>query len=110
VTVVPLDHSRPRGLGLVEQGIMKAEDTNRLSHGPPELRQTYARLVMDEVGVSDDEISIIGAKSLLERCAAANETPAAPAPNSDSIVYLGSGELPHDTSHPHCYLGHDITL
>jgi uncharacterized protein GlcG (DUF336 family) len=30
-------------------------------------------------------------------------------PNSDNIVYLGAGELPHDTSHPHCYLGHDIT-
>jgi uncharacterized protein GlcG (DUF336 family) len=30
-------------------------------------------------------------------------------PTDDNIVYLGSGELPHDTSHPHCYLGHDIT-
>ena len=30
-------------------------------------------------------------------------------PNSDNIVYLNLGELPHDTGHPHCYLGHDIT-
>jgi len=30
-------------------------------------------------------------------------------PSSDNIVYLNAGELPHDVSHPHCYLGHDIT-
>jgi uncharacterized protein GlcG (DUF336 family) len=30
-------------------------------------------------------------------------------PSSDNIVYLGPAELPHDVSHPHCYLGHDIT-
>jgi uncharacterized protein GlcG (DUF336 family) len=30
-------------------------------------------------------------------------------PNSDNIVYLGANELPHDTGHPHCYLGNDIT-
>jgi uncharacterized protein GlcG (DUF336 family) len=30
-------------------------------------------------------------------------------PNSDNIVYLNLGELPHDTGHVHCYLGHDIT-
>jgi uncharacterized protein GlcG (DUF336 family) len=30
-------------------------------------------------------------------------------PNSDNIVYLNLGELPHDTAHVHCYLGHDIT-
>jgi uncharacterized protein GlcG (DUF336 family) len=30
-------------------------------------------------------------------------------PSSDNIVYLLAGELPHDVSHPHCYLNHDIT-
>jgi uncharacterized protein GlcG (DUF336 family) len=30
-------------------------------------------------------------------------------PNSDNIVYLNLGELPHDTAHVHCYLSHDIT-
>jgi uncharacterized protein GlcG (DUF336 family) len=27
----------------------------------------------------------------------------------DNITYLAAGELPHDFSHPHCHLGHDIT-
>jgi site-specific DNA recombinase len=52
---------------------------DKLRHGPPELRQAYARLVMDEVSVSDEEIRISGSKSVLARCAAANEMPAAPA-------------------------------
>ena len=30
-------------------------------------------------------------------------------PSDDNIVYLGTGELPHDLGHPHCDLGHDIT-
>ena len=30
-------------------------------------------------------------------------------PSPDNIVYLAAGELPHDVSHPHCFLGHDIT-
>jgi uncharacterized protein GlcG (DUF336 family) len=32
-----------------------------------------------------------------------------PTPGQDNIVYLGTGELPHDLGHPHCDLGHDIT-
>jgi uncharacterized protein GlcG (DUF336 family) len=32
-----------------------------------------------------------------------------PAAGQDNIVYLGTGELPHDEGHPHCFLGHDIT-
>ena len=53
---------------------------DKLRHGPPELRQAYAaRLVMDEVSVSDGEIRISGSKSVLARCAAADEMPAAPA-------------------------------
>jgi site-specific DNA recombinase len=52
---------------------------DKLRHGPPELRQAYARLVMNEVSVSDEEIRISGSKSVLARCAAANEMPAAPA-------------------------------
>ncbi len=35
---------------------------DKLRHGPPELRQAYARLVMDEVSVSDEEIRISGSK------------------------------------------------
>jgi hypothetical protein len=46
------------------------DSRDKLSHGPPELRQAYAPLVMDGVGVSDDETFIIGSKSLLARCAA----------------------------------------
>jgi site-specific DNA recombinase len=52
---------------------------DKLRHGRPELRQAYARLVMDEVNVWDEEIRISGSKSILARCAAANEMPAAPA-------------------------------
>ncbi len=52
---------------------------DKLRRGPPELRQAYARLVMDEVRVSDEEIRISGSKSVLARCAAANEMPSAPA-------------------------------
>ena len=48
---------------------------DKLRHGPPELRQAYAQLVMDEVSVSDEEIRISGSKSVLARCAAANEMP-----------------------------------
>ncbi len=51
----------------------------KLCHGPPELRQAYARLVMDEVSVSDEEIRISGSKSVLARCAAADEIPVVPA-------------------------------
>ena len=115
-----------RLLGLVEQGIMEAEDPSlrerliglkvqrdelakdvgdlqhrmstgepqitpekieqvtlllrhKLDNGPPELRQAYARLVMDEVIVSDEEIRISGSNAVLARCAAANDFPAAPA-------------------------------
>ena len=52
---------------------------DKLFHDPLELRQAYARLVMDEVSVSDQEIRISGSKSILARCAAAGEMPVAPA-------------------------------
>ena len=51
----------------------------KLRYGPPELRQAYARLVMDDVSVTDEEIRISGSKSVLARCAAADAMPAAPA-------------------------------
>ena len=38
--------------------------------GPSEFRQAYARLLMDEVRVTDEEIRISGSKSVLARCAA----------------------------------------
>ena len=115
-----------RLLGLVEQGIMEAEDPSlrerlvqlklqrdergkdvadlqrrmatgepqitaakigrlslllreKLQHGEPEIRQAYARLLMDEVSVSEEEIRISGSKAILARCAAAEDTPPAPA-------------------------------
>jgi site-specific DNA recombinase len=51
----------------------------KLRYGPPELRQAYARLVMDDVSVTDEEVRISGSKSVLARCAAADAMPAAPA-------------------------------
>ena len=43
---------------------------DKLYEGPPEFRQAYARLLMDEVRVTDEEIRISGSKSVLARCAA----------------------------------------
>jgi site-specific DNA recombinase len=50
---------------------------DQLHHGPPELRQAYARLAMREVRVSDKEIRITGSKAVLARAAAQGlgETP-----------------------------------
>ena len=42
---------------------------DKLYEGPPEFRQAYARLLLDEVLVSDEEIRISGSKSILARCA-----------------------------------------
>jgi site-specific DNA recombinase len=52
---------------------------DKLHNGEPEIRQAYARLVMNEVTVSDAEIRISGSKAVLARCAAAGDAPAAPA-------------------------------
>ena len=43
---------------------------DKLYEGPPEFRQAYARLLMDEVSVTDEEIRINGPKSVLARSAA----------------------------------------
>ena len=43
---------------------------DKLYEGAPEFRQAYARLLMDEVRVTDEEIRISGSKSVLARCAA----------------------------------------
>ncbi len=40
------------------------------NEGPPEFRQAYARLLLDEVLVTDEETRISGSKSVLARCAA----------------------------------------
>jgi len=45
---------------------------DKLQNGPAELRQAYARLVMDEVAVSDDGIRIRGSKDMLARCVNSN--------------------------------------
>ena len=43
---------------------------DKLYEGPPEFRQAYARLLMEEVRVTDEEIRISGSKSVLAKCAA----------------------------------------
>jgi hypothetical protein len=55
-----------------------------LHEGPPEFRQAYARLLMDEVRVTDEEIRISRPKSVLARCA--SEGLAEPAPKVLSFV------------------------
>jgi site-specific DNA recombinase len=57
---------------------------DKLHEGRSEFRQAYARLVMEEVRVTDDEIRISGSKSVLARCAA--EGVAEPAPGVLSFV------------------------
>ena len=61
----------------------------RLHNGEPEFRQAYARLVMDEVKVSDEEIRISGSKAVLARCVAAGGAPAAPIAG-----WMSSQEIP----------------
>ena len=57
---------------------------NKLYEGPPELRQAYARLLLNEVTVSDQEIRISGSKAILAR--AASEDAGIPAPAVLSFV------------------------
>lgn len=52
---------------------------DKLYDGPPELRQAYARLLMDEVSVGDQEIRISGSKAVLARCASEGLDQSAPA-------------------------------
>jgi site-specific DNA recombinase len=51
---------------------------DKLYEGSSEFRQAYARLLMDEVRVTDDEIRISGAKSVLAKCAADGVADTAP--------------------------------
>lgn len=51
----------------------------QLHHGPPELRQAYARIVLSKVRVRDREIRISGSKAILARSAAEGLAQAAPA-------------------------------
>ena len=43
---------------------------DKLYEGPPEFRQAYARLLMDEVRVTEEDIRISGSKTVLAKCAA----------------------------------------
>ena len=52
---------------------------DRLFNGEPELRQSYARLMMREVRVTHKEIRISGSKSVLARCAIEDVGETAPA-------------------------------
>lgn len=45
--------------------------SKQLHRGEPELRQAYARLLLDEVVVNDGRIVICGSKSVLARTASA---------------------------------------
>ncbi len=42
---------------------------DKLYNGPPELKQAYARLLMDEVRVTDEEVRITGSNAVLARAA-----------------------------------------
>ncbi len=42
---------------------------DKLYNGPPEFRQAYARLILDEVSVTDEEICISGSTAVLARAA-----------------------------------------
>ena len=57
---------------------------DKLFEGRPEFRQAYARLLMDEVRITEEEICISGSKSVLARCAA--EGVAEPVPKVLSFV------------------------
>jgi site-specific DNA recombinase len=57
---------------------------DKLFEGHPEFRQAYARLLMDEVRVTDEEIRISGSKSVLARCSA--DGACEPAPRVLSFV------------------------
>ncbi len=52
---------------------------DKLQHGSPDLRQAYARLLLDEVSVTRDEIRITGSKSVLAGAAAQGDDIPAPA-------------------------------
>lgn len=51
----------------------------KLHSGPPDLRQAYARLLLNEVRVDDREIRISGSKAVLARSAAAGVAKTTPA-------------------------------
>ncbi len=51
----------------------------KLYDGPPEFRQAYARLLLDEVSVTDAEIRISGSKEVLARCTSGEADIATPA-------------------------------
>jgi DNA invertase Pin-like site-specific DNA recombinase/predicted DNA-binding protein len=51
----------------------------KLNSGAPEFRQAYARLLLDEVTVNDQEIRISGSKDVLARCASGEADMTTPA-------------------------------
>jgi uncharacterized protein GlcG (DUF336 family) len=64
--------------------------------------------VIGGLGVSGDTACADHAISYRMRAGAGlNGTPGGI--GSDNIVYLNTGELPHDLAHPHCHLGFDVT-
>ena len=51
---------------------------DKLYDGSPQLRQAYARLLLQEVAVTRDQIRISGSKAILARCASAGIGDTAP--------------------------------
>ena len=60
---------------------------DKLYDGPPELRQAYARLLLQEVAVTGQEIRISGSKAVLARCASTDVGDAA----SGVLLLFGNG-------------------
>ena len=72
---------------------------DKLHHGPPDLRQAYARLLLSEVRVNDREIRISGSKAVLARSAAAGVAKTTPAVLSfvrEWCARLDSNQWPPD--------------
>jgi hypothetical protein len=75
---------------------------DKLYGGPPEFRQAYARLLMEEVRVTDEEIRIRGLKSVLVKCAA--DGIAEPAPKVLSFVQEWRARRDSNSWPPDSYL------
>ena len=52
---------------------------DKLHYGPPDLKQVFTRLMLQEVPVRHDEIRISGSKAVLARCASEGVGQTAPA-------------------------------
>lgn len=65
---------------------------DKLHHGPPEIRQAYARMLMKEVRVTDEEIRISGSTAILARAASDGMETSTPAVLSSVREWRASGD------------------